>query len=495
MAKKFDLAAALAEMNPGAVSNLDTSAPRVTLLPLEDIVPNKANFYAVDRTKLGPLADSIALDGLLDPLVVMAHPDQEGKYLLISGHRRRAAIELLVGDKEQPREDLRMVPCIVRTYASPALAELQLILANSTARRLSDPELSKQAAKMELLLYQLKEEGYEFPGRMRDHVAAACKVSAPKLARLKVIREKLISDYMCLFDQDKLPEQTAYALARMPAELQSRLSAVLPEPPSGGAAERLLDKYNEGWRWEPELTCPDGKACRRGDTFLRHDAEAPYGMCGGNTCCLECRRAKADYSPCDRMCSKAKAARKDKRDAEKEAEARRAAKRTAECQAETQTYAQRLLPVIEAAGLPEDASIPWDYYRNYTVGVIRGYAAGQFVEGSVWYRPSLGPKSLSDPVKTATLLNCSADFLLGLTEDPTPKGAEASALEEAQAEADRKLGETAQDRLTAEMRIANARIEDLNRQLECRWISVEERMPQSTDFCCALDGDGDVWYA
>ena len=39
------------------------------------------------------------------------------------------------------------------------------------------------------LLYQLREEGYEFPGRMRDQVAAACKVSAPKLARLKVIRE------------------------------------------------------------------------------------------------------------------------------------------------------------------------------------------------------------------------------------------------------------------------------------------------------------------
>ena len=35
------------------------------------------------------------------------------------------------------------------------------------------------------------QEGQEFPGRMRDQVAKACKVSAPKLARLKVIREKL----------------------------------------------------------------------------------------------------------------------------------------------------------------------------------------------------------------------------------------------------------------------------------------------------------------
>ena len=140
---------------------------------------------------------------------------------------------------------------------------------------------------MELLLYQLKEEGYEFPGRMRDQVAAACKVSAPKLARLKVIREHLIGQYMALFEKDKLPEQTAYALARLPAAFQERLSSVCQEPPAGYAVERLLNHYEGGWRWEPDLQCPDGKACRRGDTFLRHDAEGHYGnhMCGGLTCC------------------------------------------------------------------------------------------------------------------------------------------------------------------------------------------------------------------
>lgn len=93
------------------------------------------------------------------------------------------------------------------------MAELQLIFANSTARVLTNAEISRQAERMEMLLYQLKEEGYEFPGRMRDQVAAACKVSAPKLARLKVIREKLKApEFLLLFEKDKLPEQTAYAL-------------------------------------------------------------------------------------------------------------------------------------------------------------------------------------------------------------------------------------------------------------------------------------------
>ena len=39
----------------------------------------------------------------------------EDVYRIVSGHRRRAAIEKLVKDKAHPREDLRLVPCMVRT--------------------------------------------------------------------------------------------------------------------------------------------------------------------------------------------------------------------------------------------------------------------------------------------------------------------------------------------------------------------------------------------
>ena len=144
---KFDLGGLME-----VVSKLDTTAvdgvpavPEVRLIPLADIVDNKANFYAVDKDGLKPMA------------------------------------------------------------------ELQLILANSTARVLSNAEISKQAERMEVLLYQLKEEGYEFPGRMRDQVAAACRVSAPKLARLKVIRERLKApEFLLLFEKDRLAEQAAY---------------------------------------------------------------------------------------------------------------------------------------------------------------------------------------------------------------------------------------------------------------------------------------------
>lgn len=417
---KFNIGEFAKSLQTAAVSNLDTSPTQVQMIPLEDILPNKGNFYAL--RDLESLADSIAMDGLLDPLVVTPHPETEGKYRLISGHRRRAAIEKLVRDKEHPREDLRLVPCMVRSYKSEAMAQLQLILANATARVLTSAETMKQAEQMELLLYQLKEEGYHFPGRMRDQVAAACKVSAPKLARLKVIREKLTPKYMALFEKDKLPEQTAYALARLPAEFQERLATVCPEPPTGYSVENLVKRYEEGWRWEPTLQCPDGKTCRRGDTFLRHDAEGSYGghMCGGLTCCLNCDEAKRSWSPCERMCSKAKALRKKVKD---EANAKEEARKKAlsdQYKAETQGYAQRLLRAIEAAGLADEDIFPWDYYRTYDVATVRAYAAGDFPEGSVWSSAYLEPSRCHDPVKTAQALHCSTDYLLGLTDDLFP---------------------------------------------------------------------------
>ena len=425
--RKFDLGGLME-----VVSNLDTTAvdgvpaaPEVRMIPLADIVDNKANFYAVDKMALKPLADSIAMDGLQQYPLVTPHPSRPGKYLLLSGHRRCAAIRMLAGDGEHPRRDLALVPCTVREYRSAAMAELQLILANSTARVLSNAEISKQAERLEILLYQLKEEGYEFPGRMRDQVAAACRVSAPKLARLKVIREKLKApEFLLLFEKDKLPEQSAYALARLPEEFQRRLAGISTEF-SAGVAERVLAKYKEGWRWEPDMQCPDGKACRRGDAFLRHDLERPYAMCGGKTCCLECGWAKNSYSPCSRMCSRAQAARKEKREEKKAAEDARALERTRQYQRETRANARRVLRAIEAAGLANKTHIPWGSMDRLYAGLIRKYAAGEFPEDKRWYGPELNPSRLEDPAKTARVLGCSADYLLGLTEELTPPTAAA----------------------------------------------------------------------
>lgn len=417
----------------------DTGRDQIEYIDIGLIDSDPGNFYKL--TQLEELASNIAVVGLQQPLRVRASEQDPQRVVVVSGHRRLAALKLLI---KESREDLREVPCIREHAAgSSALQELRLIYANRDTRVISSGELAKQAQRVEMLLYQLKEEGFEFPGRMRDHVAEACKISAPKLARLKVIREKLISEYMNLFEKDKLPEQTAYALARLPADFQQRMASALSEPPSGAIAEKVLSKYNEGWRWEPQLTCPDGKACKRGDVFLRRDCESNgwQGFCGGNTCCLECDQAKASYSPCGRMCSKAKAQRKEASDKIKEEEHKRQEKQGRKYQKETQGYAKRLLRAIDAAGVPEEAKINWRYYDGIQVSTIRRWAAGEFDDPAEWNGAKLQPGTCySDNLAgLAQLLNCSTDFLMGLTEDVRPAPAQEepiNTLEEETASAD-----------------------------------------------------------
>ena len=223
-------------------------------------------------------------------------------------------------------------------------------------------------------------------------------------------------EFVLLFEKNKLPEQTAYALARLPEEFQKRLAGITTDI-SGSVAEQLLKKYGEGWRWEPEQQCPDGKACKRGDAFLRHDLEHPYDMCGGKKCCLKCERAKTAYSPCDRMCSRAQAVRKDKRDKEKARSEEEKQKQIEQFKAETKLNAQRVLKAVEAAGLTDEEIVPWGYSGRFTVEEIRSFADGEFPENKYWYHAELSVDSLTNPAQTAELLSCSTDYLLGVMDE------------------------------------------------------------------------------
>lgn len=208
--KHFNLADALKN-----VSDSDTflaGREQIEYIDVDLIDGDPANFY--ELSEIDSLAANIELIGLQQPLRVRVNPEQPDRVIVVSGHRRREAILKLVSEG---KKDLRKIPCIRdQSSASSAMQELRLIYANSDTRKMKAADISKQAERVEILLYQLKEEGYEFPGRMRDHVAEACKVSKTKLARLKVIRDGLADVWEKHFESGDLGESVAYALAQMP---------------------------------------------------------------------------------------------------------------------------------------------------------------------------------------------------------------------------------------------------------------------------------------
>ena len=420
----FDVSSIFAQQVQ-AVSKSDTGR-ELMQVDIDDLVGNDANFYAVDEDKLEELKNSIALSGIMDPPTVTRTED--GKYRLISGHRRTAAVRALVAEG---REDLRKVPVFVRSPKSTAMEELELIMANSTARVLTSAEISQAAQRVERLLYDLKEQGVEFPGRMRDHVAEACNVSKTKLANLHMIEENLIQDFKAQWAAGKLPDATALELARCEIALQMRLRdafARTKEFPTSAGIEQVRGLAKSGAKWRPSmlLHCPDRKLCpsSRDDATLRHDATCGSWtpQCKGELCCMDCKygaNARGCYDVCDQMCSKAKQYRTDKNAAEKQKEETEKENKQRVFQAAAQQYAQRIVRAIDAAGLDDTILIINGTVGMKTAADIRNFAEGEFGARSLWNNEFLLPSSRAIPALCAAL-HCSADYLLGLTDELQP---------------------------------------------------------------------------
>ena len=207
----FDLSELLKD-----VSHSDTGREQIEYIKLDLIDGDDKNFY--ELSEVDALANNIATIGLQQPLRVRPHPTEDGRYMVVSGHRRRTALQLLAQENPTRWEE---VACIVdRDTVSPAMQQLRLIFGNANTRKMSSSDLSEQAAQVEKLLYQLKEDGYEFPGRMRDHVAQVVQTSKTKLAKLKMIRDNLAECWQPDYKKDILGESSAYELSRMPEALQ-----------------------------------------------------------------------------------------------------------------------------------------------------------------------------------------------------------------------------------------------------------------------------------
>lgn len=409
----FDLGAMLA-----SVSDSDTGREQIEYIPLVDLQSDPNNFYQLSH--LDELADNIATCGLQQPLRVRPDPDRNGKYIIVSGHRRRAAVEILA---KENMEKWMEVPCIVeRDSVSPALQQLRLIYANANTRAMTSAEISQQAEQVEKLLYKLQEEGYEFPGRMRDHVAKAVQVSTSKLARLKVIRENLAEEWQPAFQEDKLKESTAYELAKIPAA-QQRIFWEANEKSIQWLYADSVKRKTEQISKLSQMKCSKGHSqCVNLDNMLRKTAGAEaYNMpCTG--CCLECSNLRT----CSLSCIHA-----NKKKQELKAQAK------AEKQAEAKQKEKKERPVIEY--IQEVYSRIGQLRKAHEVTVKQYYKASQvyYYKGEDEKMENLesGNAPISIPnglpfgyhfsvdaaksiCAVADLLHCSIDYLLGRSSDP-----------------------------------------------------------------------------
>lgn len=215
MAKRFNLAD---YVKAEGVSESNTA--EVTMIRTELIRDNPRNFYATDS--VADLVDSIALNGLMDPLVV--YPGGGILYTLLSGHRRFRAIRAL-RCRDGHEHDFDEIPCIVRPAPkNTAMEDILLIQANSTGRVRTPADMATEAERLTAALIELKKQGADLPGRLRDIVADAMGVSSSKLGRLRVIENHLkVPGFAAAFKDRKLSEEAAYQIAQMNPDDQYKL--------------------------------------------------------------------------------------------------------------------------------------------------------------------------------------------------------------------------------------------------------------------------------
>ena len=414
MADKFDLSALLQ-----GLPKLDNDREQIEYIRLDLLDEDPNNFYQLSQ--IPELAANIQLCGLQQPIRVRATGN--GRYQIVSGHRRRAAVALLAEEDPQKWEE---VACIIeQDSASESLQQLRLIYANANTRTLTPAETSRQAEEVTKLLYQLKEEGYEFPGRMRDHVAEALKISKSKLARLKVIRENLSDFWMPFFENDSIAESTAVALAQLPRDEQKFIFDYCIERFESPAKvyASLAETYGKRLEAMKSLICPmEGipceNVCAKKNATIRM-GQYEYFHC--EKCCSNCVKLLTCKYACPKLAEDIARQKAERKAAAQQATAEAAARHAGKVDqirdiwirfGTLREWANRSVrEVVEAAGGIYHAVHDNKRYLKHERGLDIGIGT------SLPFGTTITLGDVERLIALADCLGCSLDVLLG-RKDP-----------------------------------------------------------------------------
>ena len=212
-------------------ANSELQEEKIVYIAIENLESNPKNFYGL--RDVDSLAGLIAVSHLVEPLTVSEKSD--GKYQIISGHRRRAAIQKLLDDGVYEE---RKLPCIVKScrkitieqengetieFDEDAVEMLNLIASNRGQReeRTIDEKLQevKYLERFAKAIYNQKNRGTR--GRFVNFFAEEIlNISKSQLLRINSL-EKLSEKVRAAVDDKKISETAAMEMATLTLEEQN----------------------------------------------------------------------------------------------------------------------------------------------------------------------------------------------------------------------------------------------------------------------------------
>lgn len=204
----FDITSLMSDASRQASERPKYEAVR---LPISKLYPDPANRKVYGVEKIEELADSIELAGGVMHNLVVREPDADGRYQIISGERRWTACKHLV---EQGKEQYNEVGCLIEHVHDEDTLQLMLVLANSTARQLSDAEKMRQAETLTAVLTRMRKEG-KVKGRVRELVGKMLKTTSGQLARYHAIQANLQGGLRDRFERGEVGVSVAYEASKL----------------------------------------------------------------------------------------------------------------------------------------------------------------------------------------------------------------------------------------------------------------------------------------
>lgn len=202
-------------LDPTSLSSAPKKQAEIRRISYYDLQPNEENFYSMKE--LEELKAAIELAGrILSNLVVT--PLTNGKYKILSGHRRHAAIGLLLAEG---KEEYEFLPCAVEHIdgeGRDTQEQVLLIAANSQREKTAWDKLEEVRQMRDIARKAKEQRG--IPGRVRDLVAKSLNVSNSRIAKYDSILNNLIPTLMDEIKVDKLSISVAYELSTLAANRQ-----------------------------------------------------------------------------------------------------------------------------------------------------------------------------------------------------------------------------------------------------------------------------------
>ena len=202
----------------------DTIADSIEMIDIDELHNSADNFFEVNRVE--ELAESIlGQGGVKENLIV--RPLESGGYEIISGHRRKAAVQYLIDKGEDVSHFL---PCLVQEYSDDSNRVLDLILMNTSQRVLSDAEIVSSFEKLDTILKEKKALGEKF-GKTREKIAEILNVSTSQVRKLQNVEKNAIPEVKEAIKSGDISINTADKVAKLDEQEQKKVVDSISDKP------------------------------------------------------------------------------------------------------------------------------------------------------------------------------------------------------------------------------------------------------------------------